>query len=164
MERNLLSHPVKVAMTSPVIAISPETSLEEALRVMDVMCIRRLPVVDDGELVGIISQRDVQEALKDLEEHCEDGEPPGGRVADSMVTEVFTISPNAPIGRAAEIMLQEKIAALPVMNSDGNLVGIITESDIFEVVVRLWKGEDPSVDAPDEDDYGMVTAEELIVE
>ncbi len=161
MERNLLSHPVKVAMTSPVIVISPDTPLEETLRIMDVMCIRRVPVVDGEDLVGIISLRDVQEALKDLEEHCKDGEAPGGRVADSMATEVFTISPNAPIGRAAEIMLQEKIAALPVMESGGRLVGIITESDIFEVVVRLWKGEDPSVDAPDEDDYGMVTAEEL---
>ena len=163
MERNLLNHPVKVAMTSPVIVISPDTSLEEALRIMDVMCIRRVPVVENGELVGIISLRDVQEALKDLEEHCEEGESPSGQVADAMTTEVFTISPNAPIGRAAEIMLQEKIAALPVMKSGGKLIGIITESDIFEVVVRLWKGEDPSLDAPDESDYGMVTAEELEV-
>jgi acetoin utilization protein AcuB len=161
MEENLLNHPVKVAMTSPVIVISPDTPLEEALRIMDVMCIRRVPVVEGDELVGIISLRDVQEALKDLEEHCENGETPGGMVADAMTTEVFTISPNAPIGRAAEIMLQEKIAALPVIEPGGKLIGIITESDIFEVVVRLWKGEDPSIDAPNEDDYGMVRAEEL---
>ncbi len=163
MEENLLNHPVKLAMTSPVIVISPDTSLEEALRTMDVMCIRRLPVVDNGDLVGIISLRDVQEALKDLEEQCKNGESPGGQVADAMTTDVFTVTHNTPIGRAAEIMLQEKIAALPVMTSDGKLIGIITESDIFEVVARLWKGENPSLDAPEEDDYGMVTAEELDV-
>ena len=62
------------------------------------------------------------------------------KAADIMAQPVITVAPQTKIAEAARLMLQHKIAGLPVMRGD-HLVGIITESDIFRLVVRTWAEE-----------------------
>jgi CBS domain-containing protein len=134
---------VKDWMTRNIVAITPDTALPEAHRLMTDKRIRRLPVVKDGLLVGIITLGDVRGA-----------EPSGAtslsiwemnyllgkvKIEEIMNRNLITISPNATIGQAAGLMLEHKISGLPVVDYARGLVGIITESDIFRMVVQGWR-------------------------
>lgn len=129
-------------MTRHVITIAPDTTLPEAHRIMADKNIRRLPVVEHGRLVGIVTRGDVRGA-----------EPSGAtslsiwevnyllaklKVGEIMTLQPTTISPDDTIGDAARVMLDKKISGLPVVDSEGKILGIITESDIFRLVVQEW--------------------------
>ncbi len=126
-------------MTANPVTISPNTSLADAHRLMKQKRVRRLPVVENGRLVGIVALSDILEA-----------EPSGAttlsiyeinyllaelKIEKIMKRNVITVTPDTPIREAAELMLTHKIGGLPVVQ-DGKLVGIITESDIFRMIVR----------------------------
>ncbi len=135
---------VRDLMSAPPIWISPEATLHEAEALMDTERVRRLPVVDaDGRLVGIISRGDVREGLSASAAHhplAPDAQEHWLTVADVMSTHVITVSADAPIWQAAELMLEHKIGGLPVM--EGNeVVGVVTESDIFKLLVRELRSE-----------------------
>lgn len=132
-------------MTPVPVIITSDTTLPEAHRLMMAHSIRRLPVVDGGRLVGIVTLGDVRGA-----------EPSGAtalsiwevnyllnrlKVEEIMTPLPFTISVDATLGEAAQMMLGCKVGGLPVVSAAGELVGIITESDIFRMVVRNWLSE-----------------------
>ena len=134
---------VKNWMTKNVITIPVDTSLPEAHKLMTDKAIRRLPVVKNGRLVGIVTRGDVREA-----------EPSDAtslsiwevnyllsklKVEKIMTKDPLTISPEATVGEAARLMLDNKISGLPVLGSEGHVIGIITESDIFRMVVQAWE-------------------------
>ncbi len=123
---------VKDRMTSPVITATPETQTTAALREMYVHRIHRLPVVDDRmRLVGIVTQRDLLEkgtASTPLEE--------------IMTREPYTTQPTVPITQAAALMRNLGVGALPVVDG-GQVVGIITESDIFDAFLELLGARRP---------------------
>ena len=131
-------------MTSDPITISSDTTLPEAHRIMKENHIRRLPVVDDGRLVGIVTWGDIREASAsdctslDVFElvYLLETLP----VRQFMTRDLVTVTPITPVARAAQLMLEHKIGGLPVVDHRGRLVGIITESDIFRVLV-LGKAE-----------------------
>src|SRR5579884_2521572 len=117
---------VRDRMTSPAITVSPETDKTTALRTMYVHKIHRLPVVDEhGRLVGIVTQRD-------LLERGSAATP----LRDIMTPGPYTTAPDVPIVRAAALMRTVGIGALPVVDR-GQVVGIITESDIFDAFLEL---------------------------
>jgi len=102
--------------------------------------IRHLPVLDDdGELVGIVSQRDMFRGA--LAHALGYGETAQRRmlgllvVKEVMTTQVVTVEPDAPITDAARTMVDRKIGCLPVVE-DGKLVGILTEGDLAALVAR----------------------------
>ncbi|MBI4671008.1 MAG: CBS domain-containing protein [Chloroflexi bacterium] len=135
-------------MTPNPITISSDASLPEAHELMQKHKIRRLPVVDHGELVGIVTRGDVRGAsaseattLSIYELNYLLARMP---VRHLMHAPVITISPEATIGEAAKLMLKHKIAGLPVV-ADGKVVGIITESDIFRGVVADWENTGAAV-------------------
>ncbi len=129
---------------NPVIA-APDTSVAEAHRIMTTHKIRRLPVLDKGNLVGIVTLGDLRGAEPSEATSLSVWEVRGlldrltvGRI---MSRPVHTIAAEATIGEAAKRMLENKIGGLPVMQGD-RLVGIITESDIFRLVVQHWMREE----------------------
>jgi len=135
---------VKDWMTANPVCASPHTTLPEALQLMQERRIRRLPVVEKGKLVGIVTRGDLRGAqpseatsLSIFEIHYLVGRITLDRL---MSKEVLSISPNSTVGEAATIMLKNKIAGLPVVDND-RVVGILTESDIFRMIVRMWEKE-----------------------
>jgi acetoin utilization protein AcuB len=135
-------------MTQDVITIKPSTTLPEAHQIMMDEEIRRLPVVDDkGILVGIITLGDVRGAQPSPATSLSIWELnyllSSLTVKKIMTPQPLTIEPEATIGAAARSMLEHRISGLLVITADGKLAGIITESDIFSmVVIHEWsKGE-----------------------
>lgn len=134
---------VKDWMSRDVITISPATTLAEAYQLMTGHAIHRLPVVENGRLHGIITLNDVRSArptsgpaLNVLELNFALSRL---TVADIMTPDLHTITATATIDEAAQKMLTHSIGSLPVLDNLGNLVGIITESDIFRLVVHTWQ-------------------------
>jgi acetoin utilization protein AcuB len=134
---------VKNWMTHDVITITPETTLPEAHRLMTDYQIRRLPVVKKHRLVGIVTRGDIRGAeasdatslsvweLNYLLSQL--------KIKEVMTRHPIVISQEATIDEAAQMMLVNKISGLPVVDFHGELVGIITESDIFRIVVQAWR-------------------------
>ncbi|MEZ5524024.1 MAG: CBS domain-containing protein [Pseudomonadales bacterium] len=133
---------VKDYMTSPVISISGEVALSEARRMMMDRKVRRLPVVAENKLVGIVSLTDVLEAKPAAPTSLSfwelNQQIANMKVRDIMVTEVFSINQNATIADAARMMLEHNFSGIPVA-SHGKLIGMITESDIFRILASDGK-------------------------
>lgn len=131
-------------MTADPITAPPTMTLPEALQVMARHNIRRLPIVDKGKLVGMVTRGDLRGAqpsratsLSIFELHY----LVGRIILDEIMTrDPLTVDADATVQDAARLMLQRKISGLPVV-SEGQLVGIITESDIFRLVVRTWEDQ-----------------------
>ena len=133
-------------MTREVTTVSPNTSLTEAHKLMMEKRIRRLPVLHDGNLVGIVTLGDVRGAepahASSLNIWETDHVLSKLKVLEFMTQRPLTILENATIGEAARIMLQKKFSGLPVVDEAGQLVGIITESDIFRLVATDWSKDE----------------------
>ncbi len=127
-------------MTSPVLSITPSTPIANAHQMMKDYGIRRLPVVEDNRLVGIITLGDVREAspsdattLSIWELNYLWAQLTVDRV---MSRKVLTVHPTDLVLEAARIMLEHKVSGLPVVNQRDELIGIVTESDIFRMLVE----------------------------
>src|SRR5262249_34398679 len=131
---------VREWMTSPVYTVSSLTSLSAAHQTMKEYGIRRLPVVDHERLVGIITIGDVREASPSDATTLSIWELnylwAQLTVEKIMSRAVITVKPDDSILDAAQIMLEHKVSGLPVLGSDGKIVGILTESDIFRMLVE----------------------------
>lgn len=137
---------VKSWMTDYVIKVLPNTSILKAQKMMADFNIRRLPVVDkDGRLIGIITQSDIRGVERDVS-MAETFREFNFLLSEYQVKDVMTPTPvvvfkDDTVGFAARQMLKHHVSGLPVVNHDGNVVGIITESDIFSMVVLQEWGE-----------------------
>jgi len=125
-----------------VLTITPETSLKEAHEIMNQKRIRRLPVVTQGRVIGIVTLGDIRGAEPSQASSLSIWEV-NDLLAKLKVSEIMTRNPatiheNENIGEAARFMLENKFSGLPVVDDAGHLVGIITESDIFRLVVNEW--------------------------
>ena len=134
---------VEEIMTSPVITIHQDASLEEAEALMEEHAVRRLPVVDDhGHLVGIISRGDLREAeavKAVVNPYAPEADELNLSVAEVMTPDPITISPEAPVWRVAELLMKHKIGGIPVLDENDALCGIITESDVLRLIVDAWR-------------------------
>lgn len=133
---------VKDRMSTPVVSITPDTSFNEAMKVMRKHNFRRLPVVDHkGHLVGIVSERDLLRASPSEANSLDVWELSyllsKLKINHIMTHPVISITPDTPIVDAARIMIERKIGGLPVA-SQQKVVGIITETDIFKAFVELF--------------------------
>lgn len=133
---------VKDWMTSNPVVVPSSINLPKAHQVMKDNKIRRLPIVDDGELVGIVTLGDVREAgpsdATSLSIYELNYLLSNLTVGDIMTTAPITVKPNDTLYSAAEIMLTRKIGGLPVLEA-GKVVGIITESDIFRAAMEIFE-------------------------
>lgn len=136
---------VRERMSSPAVTITPETTFQEALKLMRDRKFRRLPVVDeDGRLVGIVSERDLLHASPSPATSLSVFEINyllwKLKIADMMTHNVISIASDAPIENAAGLMVSNKVGGLPVVDRDNKVIGLITETDIFRAFVELLGG------------------------
>ncbi len=125
------------------VTISPDATLSTAQELMAEHEVRRLPVVERGELVGIITNSDILRQVPVTADETDEQTRvllTQRNVREVMTYSPITINPSATIQEAAERMLEYQVSGLPVVRS-GKVVGIITESDIFRLVVESWAEE-----------------------
>jgi len=133
---------VRMWMTADVVTAAPDVPILEARDLMKKHNVRRLPVLKDGRLVGIVTQGDIQEAGPSDATSLSIWELnyllARTKVADIMTPEdeLITVPPDAPIEQVALIMHERKVGGLPVIEED-KLVGVVTESDIFSVLLSV---------------------------
>jgi acetoin utilization protein AcuB len=136
-------------MTLHPVTVSPHSSVAVAMTIMRDRKIRRLPVLDNrGHLVGIVSDRDILQASPSPATSLAKWEIPELldklTVEKVMTTDIVSIPDDTPLEEAARIMADRRIGGLPVMKGAA-LVGIITESDLFKVLLNLLGGRRPGV-------------------
>ncbi len=141
---------VRDIMTSPALMIAPETTVPAAIAVMRQHAIRHLPVVENGRLVGMISRGDLREASITASINADQYELhfllSKLTVERLMSRKVFTVTPDAFVVHAAELMTDNKIAGLPVVDEKGGVIGIVTESDLLRMLVaKLREAEEAPV-------------------
>ncbi len=129
-------------MTAPVISLRPEDSIATAVSLMKQKRIRRIPIVNDsGELVGIVSDRDLKEVSPSRASTLDIWELhyvlDRLKLSDVMTKKPWTVKPETPIEKAAQLMMQKRVEGLPVLDDDRKLVGIVTEGDVFRALVEL---------------------------
>jgi acetoin utilization protein AcuB len=127
-------------MSRPVISVSPEEPINEVLAMFRKEHIRRAPVIKEGKLVGIVSERDLLNASPSSATTLSVWELnyliSKVRVKDVMTKKVITVDKDTPIEEAARIMADKKIGGMPVTSAE-KVVGIITETDLFKVFLEL---------------------------
>lgn len=137
---------VKDWMTSPVITVKPDTSISLAHKIMKDNGVRRLVVINDQNYVeGIITIGDVREASPSDAVTLSIWELNylwAQLTVDKVMTrDVVTVKATDLMSQATRLMLEKKISGLPVVDDNGKLVGMITESDIFRMVVKNLETE-----------------------
>ncbi|WIY84127.1 CBS and ACT domain-containing protein [Propionimicrobium sp. PCR01-08-3] len=131
---------VRWRMTAHPFTVTPSMTVPEAVEIMQTHGLRKLPVLSDGKLVGIISQSDIDRASPSMATSFSAGELvylfSKLKVSKVMTRDVVTVGPDALLEEAAIIMRDRKIEILPVVE-DGELVGVITESDLLDAFIEL---------------------------
>ena len=140
---------VRDLMTRDPIVVEGGMSLYDAYALMFENEIRRLPVVNRGRIVGIITLSDIQRAVPTAFGAWETAtglQVTTLTVADVMSPDPITVAPEDTIQEAAAQMLENQVSGLPVIQDD-RVAGIVTESDIFRLVVSAWAEDGESVHA-----------------
>lgn len=117
---------VRDLMTAEVLSASPSDKIASANLEMRFARVRHMPIVDDaGRVVGIVSRQDVREAFAANKAKLE------LPTAAVMRAEVFTVGPDEPLARALALLIDNKISALPVVDAQRALLGILTDTDVL---------------------------------
>jgi CBS domain-containing protein len=136
---------VRMWMSTPAITAAHDTLLPQARRMMQSHHIRRLPVVDsDGNLIGIVTEGDINRVSDssetDVREYNLYHRAKDLPIREIMTRPVHSAAPETPILAVAQMMLDERIGGIPVV--DGRqVIGIITESDLFRLIVKRQSEE-----------------------
>jgi acetoin utilization protein AcuB len=135
-------------MSHPVISVTTDMPIIDALNMMKRERIRRTPVVKDGKLVGIVSDKDLLNASPSPATSLSIWEMnyllSKIKVKDVMTKNLFTVTEDTPIETAARIMADNKIGGLPVKRGE-QIVGIITETDLFKIFLELMGAREVGV-------------------
>jgi len=127
-------------MTHPVISVGPDVPVMDALDMLRREHIRRAPVIDHGKLIGFVSENDLRNASPGQATSLSVWEinflVSKIKVRSVMTKDVITTVEDTPIEEAARIMADHKVGGLPVLR-DGKVVGIITETDVFKVMLEM---------------------------
>lgn len=138
-------------MSKPAITIHEDMAINDALNMMKREHIRRMPVVHDGKLVGIVSDKDLLNASPSPATTLSIWEMnyllSKITVKDVMTRKVLTVHVNTPIEEAAREMADHKIGGMPVVNDEYHVVGIITETDLFKIFTELMGARERGVRA-----------------
>ena len=129
-------------MSRTVQVVHRYTPVGDAYSLMMQNSIRRLPVVDNEQVAGMVTLGDLREARPSPATSLSIYEMNyllSKLTVDHVMTHTpYTVAPETPIQEAARIMLERKVSGLPVVDDEQHLVGIITESDIFRMLIDQW--------------------------
>lgn len=159
---------VKQFMSTPVISVSPNDTIADTMTLMREKNINRLPVVDHGKVVGLVTDGDLREispspatTLSIFELNYLVAKT---TIREIAVKNVIVCNPDTKIEDAALLMRENKIGGLPVVEN-GQLVGIITETDVFDAFLDILGFRSPGlrivVEAKDE--VGIVSAISAVI-
>jgi CBS domain-containing protein len=115
--------PLRTLQMPELLGLEPTATFEEAAVLCREQQVRHVPVLEEGRLVGILSDRDLRAAAGS-------GRPGETPVAELMTTEVETLSPNDTVARAAQVMIRHRISCVPLMLG-GRLAGLVTVTDLL---------------------------------
>ncbi len=132
---------VRDYMKSPVSTVTPDTLMDNAMETMREKHVRRLPVVENGKLVGLVTRKTIIEATPSpstaltlwglhYQLSCM-------KVRDVMITDVIVVHPDDTIKEVLVISEKHRIGTFPVVDANGNLVGIITNTDLLHIMAKL---------------------------
>ncbi|MGD9040271.1 MAG: CBS and ACT domain-containing protein [Desulfobacteraceae bacterium] len=128
-------------MTSDVITVDPETSIVKVSQILKENKIKRLPVLKGGRLLGLITDEDVKEASPSMATTLTADELyhllAETKAKDIMKSNPTTIGPDQTVEVAALKMLEHKVTGIPVVTEKGELVGIISQGDVFRVLTSI---------------------------
>jgi acetoin utilization protein AcuB len=128
-------------MSKDVITVDEDLSLMKASRLMKERSIKHLPVVKSGRLIGIVSDRDLKEAQPSKATSLDIHEIyyllDKVKVKNVMTSDPYTVTASEIVERAANLMLENDISALPVVNEEGELEGIVTKGDLFRAMISI---------------------------
>ena len=138
---------VEDVMTREVVTLGPDASFREAVRLLRQARVDALPVVEDGKVVGIVTESDLllkEERVGELGsvagtpwQRRRDRQRAGARsVREAMTRHPATVRPTDTLTAAARILHRRRVGGLPVVEDDARLVGIVTRSDLLTVFLR----------------------------
>ena len=133
-------------MSSPAVTIKPNMPFQDALNLMHERKFRRLPIVNEsGELVGIVSERDLLYASPSPATSLSIWELnyllSKLHVKELMTEDVITTTPDTFIEDAAHLMAENKIGGLPVIDEQRHVIGVITETDVFRTFAQMYRAD-----------------------
>ena len=121
----MMNEPVSSVMSTDLITVSPEDTLDKVKDIFTSTRIHHLPVVEGDSIIGLVTTLDLWKLNKPFEDY------PSIDVKSVMTTKVATLEPKSKIGTAAEVFLENLFHALPIVDN-GKLVGIITSFDVLQ--------------------------------
>jgi acetoin utilization protein AcuB len=128
-------------MSKDVITVDVEDSMHEAVKLLKEKGIRMLPVLKKGKLVGIVTDRDLKRSAASdattLDVHELLYLVSKIKVVSIMTKDPITVPQNFTVEETAEVLLKNKISGAPVVDQNGDVVGMITQTDLFRVIIAL---------------------------
>ena len=128
-----------------LVTVTMDHTVGRARDIMQKKKIRHLLVMDGSELVGVITDRDVRTHLSSrlgtAVENVEDVKTLETKIHKVMTRDLITVSPDTTIGKAAFLLLKNKIGCLPVIDEDSSTVGIVTDADFLGYLAREEKAQ-----------------------
>ena len=127
-----VTYAVENIMSGNIITVEVEDSLSNAMRIMVEKGIGSVVAARDGEMVGILTERDV------LKKFCFDSTCATARVEEVMSSPLISVDGHSAIGEAADLMAEKKVRRL-LVTLDGNIRGIVTERDVMRATLYVFK-------------------------
>ena len=121
----MMNESIQSLMTKEVITLSPSQTLGEAYHILTTKRIHHIPIVEDKKLVGLITSWDLFKLGKSFDDYKNTS------VNEVMTTKLATLEPEQHIGAAAEVLMEHLFHAVPIVNDDHELVGIVTSYDLL---------------------------------
>lgn len=118
-------------MTRSPVAVSCDTRIGEAVAVMDAVDVHLIPVLDCDELVGVLSDRDLHRLWEPHLDGLNVAPDPRRTVAEVMTRDPVTVSEQAEVDAVIHVLVAQRLAAVPVVDGDGALVGVVTAIDVL---------------------------------
>ncbi|OQX24487.1 MAG: hypothetical protein BWK80_20640, partial [Desulfobacteraceae bacterium IS3] len=130
---------VKNWMSKPAVTVDVNDSMQNAVGLLKEHRIKMLPVTEKGKLAGIVTDRDLKRASASDATSLEIHELFYllSKIKDIMTKNPVTVPPDYTVEETAELLLNHKISGVPVLDATGNIAGVITQTDLFKVILSL---------------------------